>query len=150
MRITKISKITSIAIMLAITGGLMMGCDGDAKHKDKKTNTSYLYQYTANCSGGDTASGHSNKIVLTKATSQAATVSVSDFYIHIDYAGDYKVSTTSSATWSGSPTKGGNTSVTGLKWSIGSSSSALSGTIHWDSLDLDGDSKAEGNATFTF
>lgn len=128
----------------------LTACGGGAKHKDSKVNTSYLYQYTANCNGGDVSSSHSNKVVLTKATGQSATVSVSDFYITVPYMGDFRVGVGSGASWSGSPQQGGNTSVTNLYWQAGSERSTLNGTIHWDSLDLDGDRYYEGNATFSY
>lgn len=61
----------------------------------------------------------------------------------------YRV-TTKDATWCGTPVKGGNTSVTGLYWGAGSGRSSCDGSIHWDSLDLDGDNKYEGSASFHY
>ena len=149
----KTTKILSAMIVLALAAGTMTGCrKGEAKHKDTRTNTSYLYQYTANCSGGDTVSGHSNKVVLTDATGQPAVVSLSDLYVEPYSDGDaYKVYTLSGATWQGAPKKGGTTTITKLAITDGGFINAYlqSGTIYWESLDLDGDNKYEGKATFT-
>ena len=94
--------------------------------------------------------GHANKMVLTQATGQREKVSVTDFYIDLGTAGNYKVIAPSRATWSGTPKKGGYTSVSGLQWGAGSSFSPFTGRVVWTSLDLDGDGNKEGKAVFYY
>lgn len=143
-------KLCISVLLVAIAGGVLAGCNGKASHSDSETSTSYVYQFTAHCSGGDTVPGHANKMVLTQATGRRETVSVTDFYIDLGTAGNYKVTAPSTATWSGTPKKGGYTSVSGLQWRAGSSSSPFTGRVVWTSLDLDGDGNKEGKAIFYY
>lgn len=143
-------KLCISVLLVAIAGGVLAGCNGKASHSDSETSTSYVYQFTAHCSGGDVASGHANKMVLTQATGRRETVSVTDFYIDLGSAGNYKITAPSTATWSGSPVVGGTTRVSGLRLRIGSSSSPVTGRVMWKSLDLNGDRRKEGKAIFYY
>ena len=146
----KIKRVTTMLTCVSLIGAClsMTGCNGGAKHKDKKTDKNGTYTFIANCSGGDTASGHSNKITLTQKSGGSKTVSVSDFYI--DVVGDnYKISAGSDSTWSAKPKKNGTTTVKKLSYSVVGYKQTTNGTISWTSLDTDGDSKAEGDATFS-
>lgn len=143
-------KLCISVLLVAIAGGVLAGCNGKASHSDSETSTSYVYQFTAHCSGGDTVPGHANKMVLTQATGQREKVSVTDFYIDLGTAGNYKVIAPSTATWSGTPKKGGYTSVSGLQWGVNGRYSTFSGEIFWKTLDLDGDGNKEGKAIFYY
>ncbi|WP_155250953.1 hypothetical protein [Ruminococcus albus] len=142
----KIKKVTTMLTCVSLIGAClsMTGCDGGAKHKDTKTSSTFV----ANCSGGDTVSGHSNKITLTQKSDGKKTVSVSDFYIDL-VVEDCKVTASSNTTWSTQPKKGGTTTVNKLNYTIAGRKQTTNGTISWTSLDTDGDSKAEGDATFS-
>lgn len=146
----KIKRFAAAAVLCLSSMAMLTGCpDPNTVHRDSRTNTSYLYQFTANCTGGGCASGHTNKMVLTKATCQSAVVSVSDFYIDVDGT-NYRIGTGSGCTWSGTPKAGGYTGVSNLYWQVGSCKSSFDGLIYWDSLDFDGDRYYEGNATFYY
>lgn len=143
-------KLCISVLLVAIAGGVLAGCSGNASHSDTKTSTSYVYQFTAHCSGGDTVPGHANKVILTQATGQREKVSVTDFYIDLGGAGNYKVTTRPETTWSGTPKQGGYTSVSGLQWGVNGRYSTFSGEIFWKTLDLDGDGNKEGKAVFYY
>ena len=146
-------QLFAFAALSAFALVTMTGCWGDADHKDSETSTSYLYQFRANCSGDNVADGHSNQILLTKASGSSAAVSVNDFYVDLGWGGTYPVGCESGASWSGTPRARASTDVYGLYWWVVGTTERSSighGVIYWNSLDLDGDQYAEGDASFQF